>query len=59
MANPLNVIQQFQQAIGKGDFTAARQLLHDNLISRSNRYISEARAVSGSAQKTPTHYPTN
>ena len=34
MANPLNVIQQFQQAIGKGDFTAARHLLHDNLSFR-------------------------
>jgi len=34
MANPLNVIQQFQQAIGKGDFTAARQLLEDNLSFR-------------------------
>jgi limonene-1,2-epoxide hydrolase len=34
MANPLNVIQQFQQAIGKGDFTAARQLLQDNLSFR-------------------------
>ena len=34
MANPLNVIQQFQQAVGKGDFTAARHLLHDNLSFR-------------------------
>jgi len=34
MANPLNVIQQFQQALGKGDFTAARHLLHDNLSFR-------------------------
>jgi hypothetical protein len=34
MANPLNVIQQFQQALGNGDFTAARQLLHDNLSFR-------------------------
>ena len=34
MANPLNVIQQFQQAVGKGDLTAARQLLHDNLSFR-------------------------
>jgi limonene-1,2-epoxide hydrolase len=34
MANPLNVIQQFQQAIGKGDFAAARRLLQDNLSFR-------------------------
>jgi len=34
MANPLKVIQQFQQAVGKGDFTAARHLLHDNLSFR-------------------------
>ena len=34
MAHPLNVIQQFQQALGKGDFTAARQLLHDSLSFR-------------------------
>ena len=31
MANPLNVIQQFQQAIGRKDFAAGRKLLHDNL----------------------------
>jgi len=34
LANPLNVIQHFQQALGKGDFTAARQLLQDNLSFR-------------------------
>src|SRR5215469_2103738 len=34
VANPLNVIQHFQQALGKGDFTAARHLLHDNLSFR-------------------------
>ena len=34
MANSLKVIQQFQQALGKGDFTAARHLLHDNLSFR-------------------------
>jgi len=34
LTNPLDVIQQFQQALGKGDFTAARQLLHDNLSFR-------------------------
>ena len=34
MSNPLNVIPQFQQAIGKGDFTVARQLLEDNLSFR-------------------------
>jgi len=34
MANPLNVVQQFQQAVGKGDFSAARQLLQDNLSFR-------------------------
>ena len=34
MGSPVNVIQQFQQAIDKGDFTAARQLLHDNLVFR-------------------------
>lgn len=34
MSNPLDVVQQFQQAIGKGDFTAARQLLQDNLSFR-------------------------
>jgi len=34
MANPLNVIQQFHQATGKGDFTSARKLLDDNLSFR-------------------------
>ena len=34
MANPLTIVQQFQQAVGKGDFTAARHLLHDNLSFR-------------------------
>ena len=34
MANPLTIVQQFQQALGKGDFTAARHLLHDNLSFR-------------------------
>ena len=34
MANPINVVQHFQQALGKGDFTAARHLLHDNLSFR-------------------------
>ena len=34
MATPLNVVQQFQQALGKGDFTAARHLLQDNLSFR-------------------------
>ena len=34
MSNSLNVVQQFQQALGKGDFTAARQLLQDNLSFR-------------------------
>ena len=34
MTNSLKVIQQFQQATGKGDFTAARRLLEDNLSFR-------------------------
>jgi limonene-1,2-epoxide hydrolase len=34
MTNPLNVVQQFQQAVGKKDFQAARKLLHDNLEFR-------------------------
>src|SRR5215469_4583830 len=34
LANPLTIVQQFQQALGKGDFTAARHLLHDNLSFR-------------------------
>src|SRR5215470_1379749 len=31
MEKALNVVQEFQQAVGKGDFTAARHLLSDNL----------------------------
>jgi limonene-1,2-epoxide hydrolase len=34
MTTALHVIQQFQQALGKGDFTAARHLLHHNLSFR-------------------------
>ena len=34
MANPINVVQQFQQAIGNGDFTAARTMLQNNLSFR-------------------------
>jgi len=48
MANPLNVVQQFQQAIGKGDFTAARHLLQDNLSFHGPiDTFHKARAVSG------------
>jgi SnoaL-like domain len=34
MANALETVQGFQQAVGKGDFTAARKLVHDNLSFR-------------------------
>jgi hypothetical protein len=31
MANAQNIVSQYQQAMGTGDFAAARKLLHDNL----------------------------
>jgi hypothetical protein len=34
MANAVEVVQSFKQALGKGDVAAARKLLHDNLSFR-------------------------
>src|SRR3989454_4927459 len=31
MANANKIVSDYQQALGKGDFAAARKLLHDNL----------------------------
>ena len=32
MANASKIVSDCQQALGKGDFTAARKLVHDNLL---------------------------
>jgi limonene-1,2-epoxide hydrolase len=32
MANASKVVSDYQQALGKGDFAAARKLVHDNLL---------------------------
>ena len=55
MVNPLNIIQQFQQALGKGDFTAARHLLHDNLSFgvQSIHFTSQSRIWKRSKNSNP------
>jgi hypothetical protein len=32
MANASKIVSDCQQALGKGDFAAARKLVHDNLL---------------------------
>ena len=32
MANASKIVSDYQQALGKGDFAAARKLVHDNLL---------------------------
>ena len=32
MANASKIVSDYQQALGKGDFAAARKLMHDNLL---------------------------
>ena len=55
MANPLTIVQQFQQALGKGDFTAARHLLHDNLSFgvQSIHFTSQSRIWKRSKNSNP------
>jgi hypothetical protein len=59
MANASKIVSDCQQALGKGDFPAARKLVHDNLLFQGPIDTFHSPEPFRGPEKTASHHSAN